>query len=151
MQLQALQNMELLEMEVCSEIVPNLHQAPSHCTLKGLTVIRLEGARSIDHHFFSELAHCCPDLEVLSIVKCSMRADGHLIWLPHRPSSAFPRLKELILTPEKPCRLWQLGRQLSHYPLKGTNEEDISTVTYFTLTLHTMMPRIDLGKLFLRA
>nr|BDT62482.1 MAG: hypothetical protein [Melicertus latisulcatus pemonivirus] len=122
----ALPKLEVLEMSKCHDTPPSLSRALRQDSLKNLTVIKLEEILKINYTSFSELAHHCRGIEVLSISNSTIKADGQLT-LPPLQSSAFPHLKELTLTPrcswhiECHCQEWEVGKRLTRYLLKGTH------------------------------
>jgi len=121
------QNLEVLEivqvMSITHNPLLNYHQN----MLTSLTVLKIEYVTiCLNYDFFSDLAHICPYLNVLSIVRANIKAEGHLTW-PAYKSSAFPSLSKLELTPHVELRelemtphvnIWEVGKKLTYYLLK---------------------------------
>nr|BDT62483.1 MAG: hypothetical protein [Melicertus latisulcatus pemonivirus] len=122
----ALPKLEVLEMTRCHDIPPSFSCALRQNSLKNLTVIKLEEIPKMNYTLISELAHHCRSIEVLSISRSTIKADGQLT-LPPLQSSAFPHLKDLTLTPrcswhiECHCQEWEVGKRLTRYLLKGSH------------------------------
>nr|BDV49765.1 MAG: hypothetical protein [Penaeus semisulcatus pemonivirus] len=114
-----LPNLEVLDMTECHDIIGNLHQTIHHNLLTGLTILKLTDVSYMDYGFFSELARSCPSLEAISIERSTIIANGQLI----KPRvSAFPFLKKLILKPQTPIDMWEVGINLTYYFLTGAYE-----------------------------
>lgn len=114
-----LPNLEVLEIADISQISRNPFLNFRQNTLTSLTVLKLEEVECIlDYVFFSDLAHTCPNLNVLSILESNIKGNGHLTW-PASNTSAFPFLSELTLTPQSDifC-VWEVGKELTYYLLR---------------------------------
>nr|BDT62380.1 MAG: hypothetical protein [Melicertus latisulcatus majanivirus] len=130
----AFPNLEILEMSRYSNfILPSLSCALIQNNLKNLKVLKLENFLNINYTHISQLAHHCPNLEVLDISYSTIKADGDLI-LPPQQSSAFPHLIKLRMTPKcilnnyyHSCsaggcdyRTWEVEEALTRYLLEGS-------------------------------
>nr|BDT62378.1 MAG: hypothetical protein [Melicertus latisulcatus majanivirus] len=129
----AIPNLEILDMSICGDVIPlGLSRSLLQNNFKNLKVLKLEKAFNINYTHISQLAHCCPHLEVLDISFATIKADGNLT-LPPRQFSAFPHLKELTMVPicdtiglhsctDRGCeyRMWEVGKDLMQYLLKGS-------------------------------
>nr|BDT62382.1 MAG: hypothetical protein [Melicertus latisulcatus majanivirus] len=139
----ALPNLETLDLGRCGDdILPSLSSALRHKKLMNLKVLKLREVFNMNYTHISQLAHCCPHLEVLDISFATILADGDLT-LPPRQSSAFPKLKELTMVPKcdkyhynsicwKDCQhsMWEVGEKLTRYLLKGSHNLESLHIHY---------------------
>nr|BDV49786.1 MAG: hypothetical protein [Penaeus semisulcatus pemonivirus] len=113
-----LKNLQVLDLTECSDYIINDDLLPTiqFGMLKNLTTLKLTDVSCLDYAFFSDLARSCPDIEVISIRRSAIVANGQLI---KERVSAFPSLKQLILKPHTPIDMWQVGIDLTYYFLSG--------------------------------
>nr|BDT62381.1 MAG: hypothetical protein [Melicertus latisulcatus majanivirus] len=130
----AIPNLEILDMSICGDVILlGLSRALLQKNLKNLKVLKLKKVFDMDYTHISQLAHNCPNLEVLDISFSTIKANGDLI-LPPQQSSAFPHLRELTMIPN--CNstffhmcsfgrceygIWGVGEKLTRYLLKGSH------------------------------